>query len=192
VAFAENVRVGGVLDFFMQNRSKKLVVVALLISLSSFTGAAAGDYHQRPRFEFQSSAFINDQDLAEIVQAVIGHAIAHPVTTFSISRTESVSSENMKGSMLPKIAGYEFELVDPGKIEERANSSGNMRYLVFSVMKARHGEVKLQVCRVSLSTCWGQFSSSNCFIGDYRKESGLWKGELRPTLSTVVKPAPRR
>jgi hypothetical protein len=49
-------------------------------------------------------------------------------------------------------------------------------------MKARDGKVNVQVCRVSVGTCFGRFSSSSCFNGEYRKESGSWTGELRPSL----------
>jgi len=165
------------------------VVVAILISLGGFISAPDGYARRVARAGFQSSA-INNQDQAEIVKSVLEHAISHPVTTFNISWAEILSSENMTESMLPKISGYKFELLEPGKIEGMANSSGYIQYLVFSGMRARDGKVHVEVCRVSVRTCWGRFSSRSCFIGEYRKESGSWTGELRRSLSTAVRPAP--
>jgi hypothetical protein len=108
------------------------VVVAILISLGG-SFSAPDDYgRQEARAEFQSSAMLNNQDQAEIVRSVLEHAIAHPVTTLNISWAEIVSSENMTESMLPEISGHKFELLEPGKIEEIANSSGYVRCLVFS------------------------------------------------------------
>jgi hypothetical protein len=165
------------------------VVIAILISLCAFITAPDGYGRQEARVGFQSSANLNNQDQAEIVKSMLKDAIAHPVTMFNVSWAEIVSSENMTASMLPEISGYKFELLEPSKIEEIANSSGSIEYLVFSRMRASEGKVNVGVCRVRVGTCFGWFSSSSCFNGEYRKESGSWTGELRPSLSSIVRPA---
>ena len=168
----------------------QLVLIAIFICLCAFITAPDGYGRQEARTGFQSPSILSDQDQAEIVKSVLVHAIAHPVTTLNISWDEIVSSENMTESMLPEIAGYEFRLLEPGTIEERANSSGYMRYLVFSRMRADDGKVNIEVCRVVIGTCFGWYSSKRCFNGEYRKESGSWTGELRPSLAKVITPTP--
>jgi hypothetical protein len=165
------------------------VVIAILICLCAFITAPDG-YGQEAGAVFQSPGVLNNQDRAEIVKSVLEHAIAHPVTTLNISWAEIVSSENMTESMLPEISGYEFRLLEPGTIEDRANRSGYMQYLVFSRMRADDGKINVEVCRVTIGTCFGWYSSSRCFNGVYRKESGSWTGELRPSLSKVITPTP--
>lgn len=126
-------------------------VVAILISLCAFITAPDGYRRQEVKAASQSQSVLNDQDQAEIIKSVVEHAIANPVTTFNISWTETVSSENMTESMLPKISGYRFSLVDPDKIIESANRSGYTQYLVFSRMRAWDGKVSVGVCRVTNS-----------------------------------------
>jgi hypothetical protein len=168
----------------------QIVGMAILISLSVFVSSPDAYGFQEFKAGSQSSTILTNQDRAEIVKSVLERAIADPITNFTVSWTEIVSSENMTESMLPKIAGYEFELLEPGKINELANRSGSMRYLVFSSMKGRNGKVNVEVCRVGIVTCFGWVSSSSCFKGEYRNESGLWTGELRPSRP-AVSPAPR-
>jgi hypothetical protein len=163
--------------------SRRRVVVTILISLAWFTSAPDSHGRQDAIGRFESSAILNNQDRAEIVKSVLEQVIADPVTTFIISRAEILSSENMTESLLPQISGYKFELLEPSKIEEIANSSGSIRYLVFSSMKARDEKVNVAVCRVIVITCWGRFSSNTCFSGEYSKASGSWTGVLKPTIS---------
>ncbi|HWN11068.1 MAG TPA: hypothetical protein VNO50_17650 [Pyrinomonadaceae bacterium] len=165
--------------------------MAISISLCVFISSPDGYGCQEARAGAQSSNILNNKDQAEIVKSVLEQAIADPITTFNISWTEIVSAENMTESMLPRISGYEFELLEPGKIKELTNRSGNIRYLVFSPMKGKDGKVNVEVCRVSVGTCFGWFSSTSCFKGEYRKESGSWTGELRRSVPPIVRPAPR-
>jgi len=164
----------------------QLLGMAILISLCVFISSPDGYGSQEAKAGAQSSTILTNQDQAEIVKSALERAIADPITTLNISWTEIVSSENMTESMLPRISGYEFELLEPGKIKELANRSGNIRYLVFSPMKARGGKVNVEVCRISVGTCFGWFSLSSCFKGEYRKESGSWTGELRPSVRPAV------
>ena len=92
------------------------VVITILISLCAFITAPDGYGRQNARVGSQSSGVLSEKDQAEIVKSVLEHAIANPVTTFSVSWTEFVSSENLTSSMLPNIFGYKFELLEPGKI----------------------------------------------------------------------------
>lgn len=150
--------------------NKRRVLVTILIFLGWFTNVPNGHSRQEPRNSFESSAILNNRYQAEIVKSVLEQAIADSVK-LNISRAEILSSENMTESMLPQISGYKFKVLEPSKIEEIANNSGSIEYLVFSRMKVRDEKANVTICRVRVNTCFGRLSSSSCFTGEYSKAS---------------------
>jgi len=169
------------------------LLIAILIFLCAVI-AVPTSRSQAIKTASPTLANLSNQDQAEIVQAVLENAIANPVTTFNVSWTEIVSSENLTVGMLPEISGHKFQLLAPHEIEERADHSGFMRYLVFSRIRATDYKVNVEVCRVTIGTCFGWVTSSSCFNGDFRiTQSGTWTGELRPSLAKkIVRPVPLR
>lgn len=171
---------------------RRRLLITILISLYAFI-AVPTHGSQVMKTASLSSTNLSNQDQVEIVEAVMKDAIAHPLTSFNLWWTEFVSSENLTMEQLPEVSGHKFPLLDLDKIEELADRSGFMSYLVFNRFKEKDGQVNVQVCRVNINTCFGWFTSSSCFNGDFRKESGRWTGELRPSLSKkVVRPVPLR
>ena len=171
---------------------RQRVLIAILISVCALI-AVPTHGSQAITAASQSPINLGNQDQAEIVKAVMEDAIAHPLTSFNLLWTELVSSENLSVENLPEVSGHKFRLLDLDKIEEMADRSGSMSYLVFNRFRAKDGKVNVEVCRVTIGTCFGWFSSSSCFNGDFREESGSWTGELRPSLAKkVVRPTPLR
>ena len=129
---------------------------------------------------------LTDEDRAEIVNQMLSREIARLKEERSKyerrrkgNLTLTLSTQNIKPSLVPDIAGVKFILIEPEEIEKRIKEARGISYLAFDKF-----EVKGQVVKVSLSNVFRGAGRIRTFISiqtneyEYRKEDGKWSGKF--------------
>lgn len=129
---------------------------------------------------------LTDEDRVEIVSQTLKREIAHikeERSKYERGRkgnlTLTLSTQNLKPSLVPDIPGVKFILIEPAEIEKRIKEARGISYLAFDKF-----EVKGQVVKVSLSNVFRGAGRIRTFISirtneyEYRKEDGKWIGKF--------------
>ncbi|MDQ2974838.1 MAG: hypothetical protein M3R69_05420 [Acidobacteriota bacterium] len=129
---------------------------------------------------------LTDEDRAEIVSQMLKREIARikeERAKYDKRRkgilTLTLSTQNLKPSLVPSIPGVKFILIEPEEIEKRIKEALGISYLAFDTF-----EVKGPVVTVSLSNVDRGPGRIRAFIYikqnkyEYRKEDGKWVGKL--------------
>ena len=129
---------------------------------------------------------LTDEDRAEIVSQTLKREIAlikEERSKYERGRkgnlTLTLSTQNIKPSLVPDIPGVKFILIEPEEIEKRIKEARGISYLAFDKF-----EVKGSVVMVSLSNVFRGAGRIRTFISirtnkyEYRKEDGKWIGKF--------------
>ena len=129
---------------------------------------------------------LSDEDRAEIVSQMLKREIARikeERSKYERRRkgdlTLTLSTQNIKPSLVPEISGVKFFLIEPEEVEKRIKEARGISYLAFDKF-----EVKGPVVTVSLSNVDRGAGRIRAFIYiktneyEYRKEGGKWVGKL--------------
>ncbi len=127
-----------------------------------------------------------DEDRAEIVSQTLKREIAlitEERAKYERQRkgdlTLTLSTQNIKPSLVPDIPGVKFILIEPGEIEKIIKEARGISYLAFDKF-----EVKGPVVTVLLSNVFRGAGRIRTFISirtnkyEYRKEDGKWIGRF--------------
>jgi hypothetical protein len=129
---------------------------------------------------------LTDADRAEIVSQMLKREIARlkeERAKYDKRRkgilTFTLSTQNIKPSLVPNIPGVKFILIEPVEIEKRIKEGLGISYMAFDTF-----EVKGPVVTVSLSNAERGPGRIRAFVYikqnkyEYRKEDGKWVGKL--------------
>ena len=129
---------------------------------------------------------LTDEDRAEIVSQMLKREIARineERAKYERRRkgdlTLTLSTQNIKTSLVPNIPGVKFFLIEPEEVETRIKEARGISYLAFDKF-----EVKGPLVSVSLSNVDRGAGRIRTFIYiktneyEYRKEGGKWAGKL--------------
>ena len=129
---------------------------------------------------------LTDEDRAEIVSQMLKREIARikeERSKYERRRkgdlTLTLSTQNIKPSLVPEIPGVKFFLIEPEEVEKRIKEARGISYLAFDKF-----EVKGPLVSVSLSNADRGAGRIRAFIYikrneyEYRKEGGKWVGKL--------------
>ena len=129
---------------------------------------------------------LTDEDRAEIVSQMLKREVARikeERAKYDKRRkgilTLTLSTQNIRPSLVPNIPGVKFVLIEPEEIEKRIKEALGISYLAFDEF-----EVKGPVVKVSLSNAYRGAGRIRPFIYikqnkyEYRKEDGKWVGKL--------------
>lgn len=128
---------------------------------------------------------LTDEDRAEIVSQTLKREIAlikEERSKYERRKgilTLTLSTQNIKPSLVPDIPGVKFILIEPEEIEKRIKEARGISYLAFDKF-----EVKGSVVMVSLSNVFRGAGRIRTFISirtnkyEYRKEDGKWIGKF--------------
>lgn len=129
---------------------------------------------------------LTDEDRAEIVSQTLKREIAlikEERSKYERERkdnlTLTLSTQNIKPSLVPDIPGVTFILIEPAEIEKKIKEARGISYLAFDKF-----EVKGQVVMVSLSNVFRGAGRIRTFISirtneyEYRKKDGKWVGKF--------------
>ena len=129
---------------------------------------------------------LTDEDRAEIVNQMLSREIARLKEERSKyerrrkgNLTLTLSTQNIKPSLVPDIPGVKFILIEPEEIEKRIKEARGTSYLAFDKF-----EVKGPLVKVSLSNVFRGAGRIRTFISiqtneyEYRKEDGKWVGKF--------------
>lgn len=129
---------------------------------------------------------LTDEDRTEIVSQMLKREIAlikEERSKYERGRkgnlTLTLSTQNIKPSLVPDIPGVKFILIEPEEIEKRIKEARGISYLVFDKF-----QVKGAVVTVSLSNVFRGAGRIRTFISiqtnehEYRKKDGKWVGKF--------------
>jgi hypothetical protein len=124
---------------------------------------------------------LTDGDKTEIMKMTLELALAPGVFAHIIDKEKMIlSTENIDPNLVPKMPGVNLALLDPDKIQEKADREGDFLFLRFKQMQINGWRVM-----VSLDNIWaiGKNSQSRYLSGGgftisyYRGLFGGWVGE---------------
>ena len=129
---------------------------------------------------------LTDEDRAEIVSQMLKREVARikeERSKYEKGRkgnlTLTLSTQNIKPSLVPDIPGVTFNLIEPEEIQKRIKEARGISYLAFDKF-----EVRRRLVSVSLSKVFRGAGRIRTFISiqtneyEYRKEDGKWVGKL--------------
>ena len=165
-----------------------IAALVLLICAGPLPASAdlnAGAYRGDSRAQ-EDDLKLTDEDRAEIVSQTLKREIARikeERAKYERRRkgdlTLTLSTQNIKPSLVPNIPGVKFVLIEPEEIEKRIKEARGISYLAFDKF-----EVKGPVVTVSLSNVYRGAGRIRTFIYiktneyEYRKEDGKWVGKF--------------
>ena len=88
----------------------------------------------------------------------------------------TVFAENMSPEMLPKIPGFEFELMKPNEIQKRQKNADRFRYLAVGKFTNRGRFIYLNLGLIE--RCGGLPCHSHSYQYSFEKIDGKWQGQI--------------
>lgn len=173
----------------MQSRERwnRLFVAVVALGLIICAGPLHAGAHSDLNASVQKDDVkLTDEDRAEIVSQMLKLEIARleeERAKYETRRkgdlTLTLSTQNIKPSLVPDIPGVKFNLIEPEEIQKRIKEARGVSYLGFDKF-----EVMGPLVTVSLSNVHRGAGRIRPFIYiktneyEYRKEDGKWVGKL--------------
>ena len=160
-----------------------IAALTILVCGWPLRAGAGPDFHASA---YEDDLKLTDEDRAEIVSQTLKREIA--LIREERSKYErrrkgnlsfTLSTQNIKPSLVPSIPGVEFILIEPEEVEKRIKEARGISYLAFDKFA-----VKGQVVTVSFSNVDRGAGRIRPFIYiktneyEYRKEDGKWVGKV--------------
>lgn len=159
----------------MRARKFALIFVALLVS------GVLGLFCLVQAFPLR----LTDGDKTEIIKLTLERAlVAKEIPDYHIIEDKEnmvLSTENIDPNLVPKILGVNLTLLDPDKIQEKADREGDFLYLCFKQIQIKGSRVIVSldnIWAVSKNSQVAYLSGGGFTIRYYRDLFGTWVGEM--------------